>query len=370
MPTLYHIKGDPSNLYLIHPFRGNPRKISCEPVAQRLLTELEYEPGVLHNSGGDQIPTELFWALWETDLIGTDDVGDQDPPIEGLSEEMEASVPLREADLETLKELLESYTGQSRRSLEEVAEELGLALNENSQTSDSRIPPSDSTRELGNADDRRVDDKAVGMRLLTADVADEISTPEFKEWYEKTVITPRLEDCSLSRELTRTLVFLAQQGDVSSVKVSDINKTGEIKIVGKITPNQSSELSATPESIKFSTGDYLLPAEEHHTGSWDDEFPFVDWDVQSSFSPAGTDSDLDFFTGITILPTGISTVHTGIEGGTGLREEEFAARRHQAEIAEFVLRRHINNNGPFALPESQRYTEYHSSVEFHELPNS
>lgn len=369
MARLYHIKDDPLNLYLIHPFNGNPRKISCEPVAQRLLAELDYEPGVLHQRQGDQIPADLLWALWDTSLIGTDDVGEQDLDIGRVQEGTGKSVPLQETDVEILKELIQSFTGQSRRSLEEVAESLGLTLNANSAT-DTPSEGDDGTSSEYNFLSGISNDMTIEKRLKAAGVIDIMSAPAFREWYKETVTGPRIDDFFLSSETTRALVFLARQTDVTSVKLTGTKDTDHIQISGDIDPDGFSGMPETTTSVTFSTGDYLLPSEDHLTGAWDDEFPFVDWDVRSSSSLAKTNSELDLFTGVTIHPAGISTVHTGVDGGSGYPQEEFVARRHQTEIVESVLRRHINDSGPFALPEFRGYTEYTCSVEFNDFPSS
>ncbi|MCU4717594.1 hypothetical protein [Halapricum hydrolyticum] len=369
MARLYHIKNDPSNLYLIHPFNGNPRKISCDPVAQRLLAELDYEPEVLHQRQGDKIPADLLWALWDTGLIGTDDVGEQDPDIGRVQEKTGYSVPLQEADVEVLKELIQSYTGQSRRSLEEVAESLGLTLNANSATNSLSEGNSEVSSEY-NSQSGLSNNIMIEKRLKAVGVSDMMSAPAFREWYEETVTGPRIEDFFLSSETTRALVFLARRTDVTSVKLTGKKDSEHIQISGDIQPNGFSEMSETITSVTFHTGDYLLPPEDHLTGTWDDEFLFVNWDICSSASLTRTDAELDLSTGVTIHPSGISAVHTGVDGGSGHTQEEFVARRHQTEIVDFVLRQHISDSGLFALPESRSYTEYTCSVEYTDLPGS
>lgn len=364
MARLYHFKGDSSDLYLIHSFSGNPRKISCDPVGQRLLSELDYEPGVKQNSTGDKIPADLLWALWKTNLVGTGDIGKEDAEIKQVQQEGDITASLQESDIEVLEELIESYTGQPRKSLEKVAELLGLTLDVDSTTGTSSSHDDESSSGLDIQS--IVNNSLAEVTLEAAGVSEDISATEFREWCEETVTSPQLGYWELSVETTRTLVFLAQHTDTISVEVIGTDSSEDIKISADIRPDGFSGASGTLGSVRVRTGDYLAPLAEDVTGPWDDGFQFVDWEAQSSATVPEADTTLDLATSITMHSSGVSGAHTGIDGGSGHLREEFVARRHQTDIVASALRRHINNHGPFALPDSRDYTEYTSSVEFHD----
>lgn len=375
MATLYHYKHVPSELYLIHPFNGKPRKVSCKPIAQRLFAELDYEPGIKQTRQGDRIPTDLMWALWQVGLIFTGDEGEQDPTIGRVLEDTGETVPLKGEDLDTLREFIKSYTGQSRRDLEDVAESLGLSLYRDEMTPTTSTPFSDQDQssDIGHSGDRAINDEMLEMRLEVSGVLDYTSVEAFKDWYMRKVTGPDLGKfvssiygASLaSYEITRALTFLAQRKEISSVEITGAQDSGENVIITATLPPAvfPSEGNATLDRIQVSTGDYLLPADEHLTGRWDNDFPFVDWMINSSWA-VETGATLNLTTMFTVYPSGISTVHSDVFGGSGHPEEEFAVRCHQTELIRSVLQQHIESNGPFSLPESRSYTEYICAVDF------
>ncbi|WP_336134190.1 hypothetical protein [Natronomonas amylolytica] len=99
--------------------------LQTTPAANRLFDQLNYEAGRLEQTEGDSIPGELTWRMYQAGLLETDSPssGINDLSKDELREsfqESNAQATLSDADLDTLRSFIKSYSGTGANQLAEL----------------------------------------------------------------------------------------------------------------------------------------------------------------------------------------------------------------------------------------------------------
>jgi len=369
MARLYHYQGEPQQHFLLGSINGSNTTIQCEPLADRIFQEMDHVPGIRGTRRGPQLPGELVHGMWETGFLFTGDGGHENSQSGELTEGGE-SPQLAAGDRDALRELLSEYSGPLRGKLEDLADTLGISAESNgpSQAGGDSSGPS-KRAQLASAGTPSVDDDTIQNRLREAGVADTLSVSGLKDWYAIKSTGPSLSTIVSSPELLRAVSFLLSQDDVTAVSIDDAADPDEVTEVSGLfakpgTFNTEAETSLT----RFYTSDGFLPDEQNKTGSWENEFLTAWWYINSTLylDSEETAQSISCETTVDLTSSGVSSVHTDAWKATGHFREEYAIRRHQIELTEQVLERHIESSGPFCLPEMTDSSQYPSTVDFYE----
>jgi len=334
---------------------------------------MDHVPGIRGTRRGPQLPGELVYGMWENGLLFTGDGEQGSRQSEELTEDGE-SPQLADPDRDALRELLSGYSGPLRDKLEALADTLGIstetnqASQENGNSFDS--PNSGKSSSSGTAS---VSNKVLQNRLREAGVIEIFPVAAFREWYTEKSTGPSLNTIISSPEIIRAVSFLVLQDDVSVVSIDVAEDTDEVtEITGLFSKPETFDTEAKVSLSRFYTSDGFLPDEENMNGLWENDFLTAWWYVFSTLDPESGDTakSISCETTIDLTSSGVTAVHTDAWNATGHFREEYAIRRHQIELTEQVLERHIESSGPFSLPEINDFSQYSSTVDFYEESNA
>jgi hypothetical protein len=159
------------------------------------------------------------------------------------------------------------------------------------------------------------------------------------------------------------------QEGVQSVGIEGVNDDDDVITVSALMSSRDVfDTEANIGLVRFNTGDGFQPDENSLSGLWKDEFPLVTWFINSAIEPEPEEitQSVNCSTSIDITSSGVVGVHTDVWGESGHFHEITAIRRHQLELTEQVLERHIESPGPFGLPEKTGFSQYHTAVDYRE----
>lgn len=369
MARLYHYKGDSQQHFLLGSVNGSNTTIQCGPLANRIFQEIGHEPGIRGTRRGPQLPGELVYGMWENGLLFTGDGEQGSSQSEELTEDGE-SPQLADTDRDALRELLSGYSGPLRGKLEALAATLGIST-ETKQAGQGNRNSFDSSNsgESSSSGTASVSDKMLQNRLKEAGVIESFPVAAFREWYTEKSTGPSLDSIISSPEIIRAVSFLVLQEDVSVVSIDVAENSDEVtEVTGLFSKPGTFDTGAEISLSRFYTSDGFLPDEEDMSGLWEKDFLTAWWYVYSTIYPKSGDTakSISCETTIDLTSSGVTSVHTDAWNESGHFREEYAIRRHQIELTEQVLERHIQSSGPFSLPEMIDFSQYPSTVDFYE----
>lgn len=304
---LYKYKSK-SGYYLLAENHGSNATIQTRRATDLLFNALDYEPGIKSTKQGPRLPGSLTNALWKHDLLYTGDNVNEATHEDSNSHT--GSVPLTQADEQSLLAFFDEYTGPQLAQIEEVIATLGLDKTDCiNGTNSSEI----NTENLG--------DWPGGLS-------------DFVQWVDAHVENTHSAELAGDSAIIKVLIPFAKQGRVETVNISDesiIIQLEPFNLDGS-TNCESVEVWTEPAQVKPILDIFSESTHEEQI-TW-----YIECTVQSGrddlFSIGQTH---DVTTAVTTEGEHVVEIDSTVENTESTIDRQLLIEQHQIELVRAVV---------------------------------
>lgn len=255
--------------------------------ANQLFSNLDYEAGRIPHTEGESVPGELTWRMYRAGLLETDNPNSALDTLSGdelkeTFEQSEEALSLSEADLQTIHDFIESYSGADSTRVGKLETLIDIPNQNNSNTdsdsgedsdfdnSDSDIPSRQSRRleeagtsleEIEHRIEQLEEDNENPIRIETDEIISYPGGPQsFTNMWNSSASITAIYGAELFDTMFYFLEYSSEEVDELEFRVTDYSLFDPIDGVDEVLAT-SSEIH--PEAIERDH-DYTVEFTEHY----------------------------------------------------------------------------------------------------------